>query len=97
MLSVCVFFVDVGFEIITIIIRQFPTKRRVSSARDLSFVYSFFADAIFFYLLIEKKYSFRLAYVHYIQEEEKIQMKANTMTCPPVRRMGQAGGQFVAD
>lgn len=57
----------------------------------------FFVDAIFFYLLIEKKNSFRLAYVHYIQEEEKIQMKANTMTCPPVRRMGQAGGQFVAD
>lgn len=48
-------------------------------------------------LLIEKENSFRLAYVHYIQEEEKIQLKANTMTCPPVRRMGQAGGQFVAD
>lgn len=93
MLSVCVICVDVGFEFITIIIRQFPTKQRVSSARDLSFV----CGCNLLVLLIEKENSFRLAYVHYIQEEEKIQLKANTMTCPPVRRMGQAGGQFVAD
>lgn len=97
MLSVCVICVDVGFEFITIIIRQFPTKQRVSSARDLSFVYSFFCGCNLLVLLVEKENSFRLAYVHYIQEEEKIQLKANTMTCPPVRRMGQAGGQFVAD
>lgn len=57
----------------------------------------FFCGCNFLVLLIEKENSFRLAYVHYIQEEEKIQLKANTMTCPPVRRMGQAGGQFVAD
>lgn len=96
MLSVCVICVDVGFEFITIIIRQFPTKQRVSSARDLSFIL-FFCGCNLLVLLIEKENSFRLAYVHYIQEEEKIQLKANTMTCPPVRRMGQAGGQFVAD
>lgn len=76
---------DVGFEFITIIIRLFPTKQDVSSARDLSSAYSFSRMQSFFVIVREGKFfSARVCTLY--TGREKIQMEANTMTCPPVQR-----------